>query len=520
VTQRPITITAGSATRPYNGTALTSNDYTFTGTLAAGQDIQSVTILGTRTDVGSSSNIALSALILDSSALNVTANYQITYIAGTLTVTPATLALTAIGYNGIYDAAAHDALVSYGVNVDDADVTYGFSLDGVTYTTTIPTVTNVADSTTVYIKTSKPNYGDEVSMVAATVQARQIAVTADSATKEYDGTALTAPTASVTTGLLVFGHTLDATVVGSQTSVGSSGNVVTVALILGPSDLDVTANYSIQVRAGTLTITPAPVPTIYTVTFVDWNGALLGTSSGVLGFNATAPANPTRAGYNFTGWDRAFTNVTSNLTVTATYTLIPVIPFVPFVPFVPFTPVEPVVPPVVTPTPAPTPIADAPTPLAATPTPTPLPDPEPPLAAPIGAWALINLILAVLAFVCMIALVIHAFTGRRKSDAKGDTYDEYPEYKGYTAYDTYDDEEDDPNEGKSGLVWRILGIIAGIVSPILFFLTEDITLPMILTDAWTLWMLAITVIQLVAIIIFWRVRKPDDDNEDTQEAAA
>ena len=36
---------------------------------------------------------------------------------------------------------------------------------------------------------------------------------------------------------------------------------------------------------------------------------------------ATAPANPTRTGYTFTGWDKAFTNVTANLVVTAQYSI-------------------------------------------------------------------------------------------------------------------------------------------------------------------------------------------------------
>ncbi|MDR2580491.1 MAG: InlB B-repeat-containing protein, partial [Fibromonadaceae bacterium] len=38
--------------------------------------------------------------------------------------------------------------------------------------------------------------------------------------------------------------------------------------------------------------------------------------------NATAPTAPTRAGYTFTGWSPAFTNVTSNLTVVAQWNII------------------------------------------------------------------------------------------------------------------------------------------------------------------------------------------------------
>ena len=70
------------------------------------------------------------------------------------------------------------------------------------------------------------------------------------------------------------------------------------------ANLVVTAQYSINT---------------YTVTFKDWNGTVLKTQQVQYGGAATAPANPTRAGYTFTGWDKAFTNVTANLVVTAQY---------------------------------------------------------------------------------------------------------------------------------------------------------------------------------------------------------
>ena len=59
----------------------------------------------------------------------------------------------------------------------------------------------------------------------------------------------------------------------------------------------------------------------YTVTFKDYDGTVLKTQTVESGKSATAPSNPTRAGYDFTGWDVNFSNITSNLTVTAQYSI-------------------------------------------------------------------------------------------------------------------------------------------------------------------------------------------------------
>ncbi|MGI6332178.1 MAG: InlB B-repeat-containing protein [Zhaonellaceae bacterium] len=58
----------------------------------------------------------------------------------------------------------------------------------------------------------------------------------------------------------------------------------------------------------------------YTVTFKDWNGTELKVETVKHGDPATAPADPVREGYTFTGWDATFDNVTGDLIVTAQYT--------------------------------------------------------------------------------------------------------------------------------------------------------------------------------------------------------
>jgi uncharacterized repeat protein (TIGR02543 family) len=68
-----------------------------------------------------------------------------------------------------------------------------------------------------------------------------------------------------------------------------------------------------------LTVTAQYEPTVYTVTFEDWDGTPLDTQSVTHGAMAAAPTPPTRLGYDFTGWSADINNITSNLTITAQY---------------------------------------------------------------------------------------------------------------------------------------------------------------------------------------------------------
>jgi len=73
---------------------------------------------------------------------------------------------------------------------------------------------------------------------------------------------------------------------------------------------------------GDLTVTAKyleNMPNVYTVNFVGFDGADLGSQDVVEGAAATAPEAPAVEGYTFKGWDVDFSNITGNLTVTAIY---------------------------------------------------------------------------------------------------------------------------------------------------------------------------------------------------------
>ena len=96
---------------------------------------------------------------------------------------------TLAGYTGVYDGNPHDAITGaaqtgYTVEYSTTDATSGFS-------GTMPKVTNVADSKTVWVKLSKTGHEDKVFEMTATVAAKSIsgAVITYGTQKTYNGAA-------------------------------------------------------------------------------------------------------------------------------------------------------------------------------------------------------------------------------------------------------------------------------------------------------------------------------------------
>ena len=130
-------------------------------------------------------------------------------------------------------------------------------------------------------------------------------------------------------------------------------------------------------------------------------------------------------------------------------------------------------------------------------------DNDTPLAE--GTWAVINLIAAILT---TLGAIVALFRKKEEEDE-----DEEDQNK-----DKAEDEDEDDNRGKKMLAAKIAGAVAGIASPIIFILTEDMSLPMALIDKWTLLMAVVLVAQIVAAIFNKKASELDDDEEEAEPA--
>lgn len=179
-------------------------------------------------------------------------NYEVQVEEAVFEITPADAnAVFVTGENSVYDGNVHGVSAS----AVQSGSTILYSTNRTDWNTTAPTFTE-AGTYTVYVKATNPNY-NETPVVEGTVviSKREIAITAASAEKRYDGNDLTAPTAEITSGTLAEGQTLESvTVAGSQKTTGTSANVASNAVIKA-GDADVTANYAITYVDGTLTVT-------------------------------------------------------------------------------------------------------------------------------------------------------------------------------------------------------------------------------------------------------------------------
>ena len=264
VTGRLITITAGSGTKVYDGTPLTNDNYMYDDTkLYSGDAITSVTITGSQTIAGSSGNVPSAAVIMNGET-DKTANYDFTYVPGTLTVTPKALTITASSDSKVYDGTAlikdtyTNTALATGDNIESVTMT-GSQTD-VGTSDNVPSGAVIKNGSNENVTSS---YIITYTNGTLEVTAKAVTITANNASRPYDGTALTE--AGFTTTDLETSDTHTFTVAmtagSSITNVGTHPNVIAtvdgVAVTTGVGTS--VGNYLVTTANGTLTISGKPI---------------------------------------------------------------------------------------------------------------------------------------------------------------------------------------------------------------------------------------------------------------------
>ena len=123
-----------------------------------------------------------------------------------------------------------------------------------------------------------------------------------------------------------------------------------------------------------------------------------------------------------------------------------------------------------------------------------------------GAWALINLILTIVTTLLSILLLI-GYIGKKKKALEDED--------GNVVLDENGKEVMEYEKNKKGL-WRLISIIPALIAIIVFIFTEDMTLPMIFVDKWTILHVVIALVQVVVMVL---CKKKKDENDEDENAA-
>ena len=147
-----LSATSGTYTYPTSGTFTVSGN---TGTLSAvsnNTNIATVSVSGNTVTVKPGTTSGKATITVTSAEAS---NYNAKSATYTATVKNGEITITATPYTGTYDGKAHNAITKVTVTPSDAKLEY--SINGGTYSTTMPTITN-ASSFTVTVRASKAGY--------------------------------------------------------------------------------------------------------------------------------------------------------------------------------------------------------------------------------------------------------------------------------------------------------------------------------------------------------------------------
>lgn len=232
----------------------------------------------------------------------------------TLSITENTgLTVSGNNYTGKYDGASHGEAATAKIDgepVVGADVKIEYKVGDSDWTTIVPTVTNVSDSTEVQVRATKTGYAPAEATYTLTVNPRTVTITGESATRTYTGQEIEL-TGIKQSGLLD-GHTFSGV---SYSAKGTNASATPYPgefsnmdkLVIKDADgNDVTKNYNPEYAPGALTINPIGTVTV-TITGNHDSKVYNGTEQSVTGYTVKiSDPKYTEADFKFTGNDKVY----------------------------------------------------------------------------------------------------------------------------------------------------------------------------------------------------------------------
>jgi hypothetical protein len=251
VAAAPLTVTANNSTKVY-GSPNPAFTASYSGFVLGQGPADLSGTLGFTTSAGSASHVGTYAVTPGGLTSN---NYALTFVNGSLTVTPASLTVIADNNTKVYGAALPALTASYSgfVNGDTAaNLATAPSLS-----TTATAASPVGTYAITAAGAADPDYTISYVIGTLSITPATLTVTADNQTKTY-GAVL--PALTVSYSGFVNGDT--ATALSGSPSVSTTATAGsapgTYPIVVGPGSL-ADANYQFTFVNGTLTVTPAPL---------------------------------------------------------------------------------------------------------------------------------------------------------------------------------------------------------------------------------------------------------------------
>ena len=228
------------------------------------------------TDVGSADN-EFTIKILKSDGSSSDQNYDITYVYGILAITKKAVTFASDDASRAYDGTA---LYCHSLKVDPTGIAENENW-AITYIGSVTDYTPSPVSNTFSVTITRgetdttTNYDIQYIFGSLQVTKRKVTFSTATATRVYDGTALTCNQYTIdTAGGIVEGHTEHVTILGAQTIVGTSVNRAEITITDGNGS-DVTGNYDPSVFQGSLIVTPRPLTVVSRNAEKDYDGTEL-----------------------------------------------------------------------------------------------------------------------------------------------------------------------------------------------------------------------------------------------------